>query len=101
MLDPIDPFWAEGNRQVLNGYRDLTLPFQEFRTPTFTMKVEWNLGQLLAYARTWSAVKRYAAELGHDPVKKATSKLESLWGAWDTVRAVKMPLALRASRKPA
>lgn len=99
LLDLVDPFWAEGNRVVLNGYRDLTMPFEEISTPDFSMQVEWNLNQLMAYARTWSAVKRYASEVGYDPVEQAGARLESLWGGWEKVRAVKMPLAVRASRK--
>lgn len=101
LLEPIDPFWAAGNRLVLNGYRDLTLPFEELRTPNLTMHVEWNLDQLLAYARTWSAVKRYEVEVGHDLVKQAEARLAAPWGAREKVRAVKMPLSLRVSRKGA
>lgn len=100
LLNPIDRFWAEGNRQVLNWYRNLTLPLEEIRTPSFLMKVEWNAGQLLAYMRTWSAVKRYSAELGHDPVDEFEAKLMSIWGEPDGIKVVQMPLALRASRKP-
>ena len=29
LLNPIDGYWASGNRQVMNGYRDLELPFEE------------------------------------------------------------------------
>jgi SAM-dependent methyltransferase len=101
LLNPIDPFWAEGNRQVLNGYRDLTLPFEEIRTPGFIMKVEWNVDQLLAYARTWSAVKRFIAELGEDPVERIERELKKIWDEPDKIKVVKMPLFLRASRKPA
>jgi SAM-dependent methyltransferase len=100
LLDPIYPFWAEGNRQALNGYRDLPLPYEEIRTPAFTMKVEWNADQLVAYARTWSAVKRFVAERGEDPVEGAESTLRQSWGKPDTIRVVHMPLAFKACRKP-
>ncbi len=75
------------------------MPFKEIRLPGFSITVEWNLEQLMAYAQTWSAVKRYAAEYGLDPVEKAGAKLASLWGKPETVREVRMPLAVRASRK--
>ena len=102
LLEPIDPFWAPGNRQVLNGYRDLSLPFNEIRNPpTFSIQLEWNLSQFLAYVRTWSAVKRYAAELGKDPVERFEMKLKSVWPAPDTIKIVRMPLFFRASRKSA
>ena len=99
LLNPIDRFWAEGNRQVMNGYRDLRLPFEEIQTPSFVLQLNWNLGQLIAYARTWSAVKRYIAELGTDPVAETESKLKSAWGKPEQTKVVKMPLYLRASRK--
>ena len=100
-MSRIDRFWAEGNRIVMNGYRDLTLPFEEISTPAFSMHVEWTLGQLSAYLRTWSAVKRYSAELGNDPVAALESILMPAWGKPVTIKAVKMPLFLRASRKSA
>lgn len=53
----------------------------------------------MVYAWTWSGVKRYAAEHGHDPVEKAGARLASLWGKAETVRVVKMPLAVRAIRR--
>jgi len=99
--EPIDPFWADGNRQVMNEYRDLALPFEEIlNIPPFTIQLEWTLLQLFAYLRTWSAVKRFAAEHGADPVARLEPKLEAIWGAPDTARMVQMPLFLRASRKP-
>jgi SAM-dependent methyltransferase len=102
LLEPIDQFWASGNRQVMNGYRDLLLPFDEIRNPpTFSMKVEWNLVQFLAYVRTWSAVKRYSAELGTDPVAQFETKLKTVWHEPDKIKTVQMPLFFRASRKPA
>ena len=102
LLEPIDRFWASGNRQVRNGYRDLVLPFDEINIPkNFSMKVEWNLQQLLEYFRTWSAVKRYSAELGNDPVDQLEIKLKTIWNEPDKTKLGQMPLFLKASRKPA
>jgi ubiquinone/menaquinone biosynthesis C-methylase UbiE len=100
LLNPIDPFWARGNRQVLNGYRDLSLPLDEIRNlPTFVLKIEWTLSQFLGYAQTWSAVKRYIAELGIDPLDGLETKMKTVWDEPDKIRTVHMPLFLRASRK--
>jgi ubiquinone/menaquinone biosynthesis C-methylase UbiE len=100
LLHPIHPYWAEGNLQVLNGYRDLRLPLIEFSTPKFTMKVEWKLTQLLAYMQTWSAVKRYIADRGIDPIEVLEKHLGPVWEEAGAIREVKMPLYLRACRKP-
>lgn len=100
-LKPIDKFWASGNRQVMAGYRDLTLLFDAIPIPqNYVMRVNWNLQQLLAYFRTWSAVKRYSTELGHDPVDKLEMKLKTVWNESDKTKLVQMPLFIKASRKP-
>jgi len=102
LLGPIDRFWAEGNRQIIAGYRNLVLPFDEVRNPpTFAVRIEWTLGQLAAYLRTWSAVKLYAAELGTDPVDQLESELKTIWHDPDKTKLVQMPLYFKASRKPA
>lgn len=100
LLDPLDPFWASGNRQVMNGYRDLVLPFEELRDiPLFTIRVEWTVDQLLAYCQTWSAVKRYLSEVEIDPITRFEPALKTIWGDPDQTRAVNMPMVFRASRK--
>jgi SAM-dependent methyltransferase len=100
LLDPIDPFWATGNRAVMNGYRDLQLPFKELNTPGFSIQAEWTLEQLSNYLRTWSAVKRFITDVGYDPVSKLESTLMPLWGAPESIKVVTMPLHLRVCRKP-
>lgn len=101
LLEPIDRFWASGNRKVLNGYRDLSMPFKELSTPSFSIQMDWTLAQLTAYMRTWSAVKRFVAELGTDPVIATEQKLKTIWAEPERTRAIHMPLFVRASRKPA
>jgi SAM-dependent methyltransferase len=100
MLDPIDPYWAPGNRVVMDGYRSLPFPVDEIPTPpVFEMDVAWSLPQLIDYARTWSALKRYTAETGRDPLPGLHAALLPLWGSADTVRRVHMPLFFRVGRK--
>lgn len=99
LFKPIDSFWAEGNRQLMRGYATLPFPSAEIQGPAFAMAVEWNLPQLAAYLRTWSAVKRYAAHFGNDPVTQLEATLAPLWGAPEKVRAVHMPLFLKVGRK--
>jgi ubiquinone/menaquinone biosynthesis C-methylase UbiE len=101
LLQPIDRFWASGNRQVMEGYRELSLPYNKIPTPnSFHMSVRWDLSQLLAYFRTWSAVKRYFSELGDDPLAYLEPALKLKWNDPATVKLVQMPLFLKTSRKP-
>ncbi len=99
---PIDRFWAEGNREVMAGYRELVLPFNHIpNPPTFEMQIAWNLPQLLAYFSTWSAVKRYTAELGQNPLELISAKLKPVWQNPEYIKTVSMPLFIKVSRKPA
>lgn len=98
----INPFWADGNRQLMDGYPDLRLPFDAVDSPRpFAIEVNWNMPQLLEYIRTWSAVKRYAAKHGSDPVAPLEEKLQTLWKDSSRALSIHMPLTLKLSRKPA
>lgn len=102
LLKPIDPFWASGNRLVMNSYRDLALPFEQINIPkTFNMNIPWNLAQLSAYFRTWSAVKRYRSELNSDPVSHLETALMPIWDDPEKTKLIHMPLFLKARKKPA
>ena len=46
------------DRFVETGYRTLPFPFDELAPPEFEMTLDWTLGELLAYLRTWSATAR-------------------------------------------
>jgi SAM-dependent methyltransferase len=101
LLNPIDQFWAHGNRLLMSGYRDITLPFEEISIPQkFSIKVEWTLEHLLAYLRTWSAVKLFIKKYGVDPVAELEPKITPLWGKTEEM-GVQMPIFLRVSRKAA
>ena len=100
LFQPIDRFWAAGNRQLMAGYRDVAMPFTELPVPqNFAIHLEWTLGQLSDYLRTWSAVKLSAAQLGVDPVAQLESKLKPLWTAPEEPKPVNMPLFVRVSCK--
>jgi ubiquinone/menaquinone biosynthesis C-methylase UbiE len=100
-LDPIDRYWAEGNRQMFTGYADVTLPFAELAAPEFSMRMQWTLDQLLGFLHTWSAVKRFTQTHGKDPIAELIPGLEPLWGKPTTTRTVRMPIFLRVGKKSA
>lgn len=97
---PLDPFWADGNRQLMAGYKNYPFPLEEIiNPPAFEMCLDWTLDQLIEYLRTWSAVKRYSAEFGTDPLLRLKNNLSPVWGAPDQTRTIHMPLAFRLGRK--
>jgi SAM-dependent methyltransferase len=92
---PIGPHWPPERRHVECGYRSLPFPYREVPDPGISMETRSSLQQLLAYLRTWSAVQRYQAELGVDPVNAIEEPLAAAWGEPGTMRVVRWPLVLR------
>ena len=95
------------NRDPLTGhvpddaYRSLDVPFAEIRTPAFAIEVVWTLPRLMDYLSTWSAVKRYQAALGQDPIADLMAELDPLWGNAGSAKTLRWPLFLRVGRQPA
>jgi len=52
----------------------------------------------MAYLSTWSAVKRYRAEHGDDPLPALMAELHALWGHPDAALELQWPLFLRVGR---
>lgn len=94
------PWWPPERRLVDTGYRTVPFPFDEVRAPAFDVTAGWDLAQLLSYLRTWSAVTRFIAAKGIDPVGDVGARLGRVWGAEHRVREVRWPVAMRAGRPP-
>ncbi len=100
LLRNINPYWAEGNRLIMDSYRTIPFPFPELSpVPSFHIEVKWNFNQLLNYLRTWSAVKRYANERNQDPIQPLIPSLREVWGDPELRRTVTMPLVIKVDRK--
>jgi hypothetical protein len=93
---PIGPYWPPERRHTETGYREFEFPFMEQSFPAVAMTHEWSLGQFLSYLRTWSAVNRYIAAKGLDPVSDLEPELIPLWG--NARRRVMWPLSGRIGR---
>ncbi len=99
LLTLLDPYWAEGNRMIMAGYKDLSLPVDELHEiPQFSIQLRWTMSQLLAYLSTWSAVKRFIAARGDDPVARLREHLLPLWQSAEEEKLVQMPLFVRVGR---
>ena len=99
--DEIGGYWPPERRHVEEGYRSIPFPFDRIEAPPFAMAVDWTLGELLAYFRSWSATARYVRERGTDPVAELALSLGPLWGDPQTRRRVTWPLSVLAGRVPA
>ncbi len=91
----VGPFWPPGREHVDAAYRSLPFPFPALSLPPFDMEQRWTLADLGAYIRTWSAVTRFVAIRGYDPVTPLLEEIAPLWGGATEPRRVSWPLAVR------
>lgn len=99
--DILDQDWPPERRLIEQGYADITLPFPELETPSFSMFAQWDLSQLTGYLNTWSAVKRYTNRTGQSPVGMISESLQSAWGDPANKHRIEWPMTVRVARKPA
>jgi SAM-dependent methyltransferase len=97
-LAPIKPYWPAQNAKLWAGYRDEPFPFQAIEAPAFTIDMPWTLAQLIDYAGTWSATRRYVTEAAPDFLERARAAIEPAWGSHGERRVVTLPLSLRCGR---
>lgn len=90
--------WPPQRRHVEDGYRSLAFPFREIAAPSFEIRLEWTLDDLLAYMRTWSALRSLEPPAAADLLEGLRQRLAPEWGGeeGDEVRTVSWPLSVRA-----
>jgi SAM-dependent methyltransferase len=97
--DTVGPYWPRERALIDDAYRSLDFPFVEIEVPAFHIEVEWTLSRLSDYLSTWSAVKRYQAAQGHDPLPALMAELAPQWGDPDATRQLQWPLFMRVGRR--
>jgi SAM-dependent methyltransferase len=90
-------YWPAERRHVEAGYRTLPFPLAELPAPAFELATDWPLEHLLGYIGTWSAVDRYRAAEGRDPLPDIEAGLRARWPRGG-VRRVVWPIHLRLGR---
>ena len=99
--DVVGPCWPPERALLEAGYRTIPFPFAEVSPPAFEMTAQWTLPQLLGYLRTWSAVDRYRAAKGVDPVTALEARIARSWGDAQRQRRITWPVALRVGSSTA
>lgn len=97
--ETVGPYWPPERALIDDAYRSLAFPYAEIDAPPCFIEVEWTLPRLVGYLSTWSAVKRYRAAEGHDPLPALETALAPLWGGADRPRRLQWPLFLRVGRR--
>lgn len=94
----VGPYWPSQRYLVDEGYRSVTMPFEEIAVPEFEMTEQWTLNQLVGYVSTWSATSEYRRALNEDPVLELEARLRDVWGDPHEPKRVTWPLAVRVGR---
>lgn len=97
--ETIGPYWPAERQLIDDAYRGLEFPFASLEAPAFSIEVDWTLDRLLDYLSTWSAVKRFQAAQGHDPLPALRAELSPRWGKTDRAMRLRWPIFLRAGRR--
>jgi SAM-dependent methyltransferase len=95
--DVVGPFWDRERRYIDEHYLTIPFPYPHLPAPAFSIDVEWSCDHLIGYIGTWSAVKHYRKQQGHDPVELVATQLKKNWGA-DDVKKGSFPILLRLAK---
>jgi len=77
--DILGDYWAKEIRYVQEDYKTIPFPFEEITTPKFSICTQWNVGQLLNYLDTWSAIRKYRSEKNSDPLMLIKNEIKPYW----------------------
>jgi SAM-dependent methyltransferase len=97
-FETVGPYWPPQRRHVDAEYQTIPFPFNRIATPALELEDHWPLARLVGFMRTWSAVTRFRARRGEDPVAAVESDLASLWGDVEQPRRIVWPMAMLAGR---
>lgn len=98
--DEIGVWWPPERQLVDNGYAGIAFPFTEIAVPKMEIRLQWDLGALMGYLSTWSAVKR-ARDAGQEELLvRFYNDLRELWGDPTRTRTFTWPINIRAGQLP-
>ncbi|HSE52716.1 MAG TPA: class I SAM-dependent methyltransferase [Gemmatimonadales bacterium] len=96
--ETVGPWWPPERALVERGYQNIPIPIAEVAGPPFSIEARLTLDELLGFIRTWSAVGRFIAARGHDPIPELGAALGPVWGEPAVARQISWPLTVRAGR---
>jgi SAM-dependent methyltransferase len=91
----IGPYWPPERKLVDNGYAGISFPFDERTAPTLEIRRSWDLGELLGYVSTWSAVRRAREAHREELLRGLAEDLAGLWGDPSKKRPMVWPINMR------
>lgn len=91
-------YWEKERKLVEEGYRNISVPFNEINHPSFQMTSVWSLEHFVGYLSTWSGLKTYINKHNENPLEKIYPELKNIWGD-EAKKEVRWKIALRIFRK--
>jgi SAM-dependent methyltransferase len=92
------PYWPPDRALVDDAYSSIDIPIDEVPSPPLSIDAMLTLPQFAGYLRTWSAARKLATAIGHDPVVAVEDALRAHWGGADARQPVRWPVHVRAGR---
>ncbi len=92
-------YWPPERKHVDAGYRTLEFPFAEIAAPSFNMRTEWALPDMLNYVGTWSAVRAMLQDGGEEKLEDFRDEIARAWPE-GAILPVRWPLVVKVGRLP-
>ena len=86
-------YWEYQRKYVDDNYTTIPFPFNEIKCPSFQMQYEWTIEELEGYLNTWSALQKFIATHGNNPVNELIQKIKPFWTA--TKMTIIFPIHVR------
>jgi len=91
-------YWPDRIRYLDQRYRSLPFPFEEIQPPGFEMQATWDLGELIGFLASWSAVRKLVEARGKMAFEAQVKELEDVWGEKTQEKKIRWPLHFRIGR---
>ncbi|MBL7702339.1 MAG: class I SAM-dependent methyltransferase [Ferruginibacter sp.] len=90
--DILGAYWDKERKYIDDHYKSLPFPYKEIAAPSFQIKCEWKLSQLIGYLNTWSALGHYKKMNNTHPLKEIFPALQKAWGGDEIIKQVRFPV---------
>lgn len=87
-------YWPERLHYLHEHYETLPFPFERLPVPSFAIEADWNMGQLLGFLNSWSAVRRFEEKCGVHPLESVWEDFLAAWGDEIQMHHIRWPLYL-------
>ena len=96
--ETLSGFWPERIHYLEERYTTLPFPFEEIEPPLFEMQATWELGNMVGFLASWSAVRNLVKAQGESAFDEPVKELERIWKKGQANRNIRWPLHFRIGK---